>query len=281
MRFTKMHGAGNDYVYVDLFDEIVDAPESVARAVSDRHTGIGADGLILMAPSEIADVRMEMYNADGSRAQMCGNGIRCLARLARERDRATGDTVRVETDSGIKEVELRGDGARVDMGVPAFGPEKIPVALPGPRVVDHEIEIDGQVFRMTCLSMGNPHAVLYVDDVAAADVARLGPALERHELFPQRVNVSFVEVLDPGRVKQRTWERGSGETRACGTGACAVCVAGVLTGRTAPRLKSFLPGGELLLEWDDEGAVYMTGPAVEVFSGVWKGGGERGGEHGV
>ena len=275
MRFTKMHGTGNDYVYVDLFDETVSDAEALAQAVSDRHTGIGADGLILLAPAETddADVRMIMYNADGSRAEMCGNGLRCLATLARAHGRTEKSSMRVETDAGIKEVELRKEGVRVDMGAPEFDPRKIPVDLPGPRVVDAPIEVEGQTLAMTCVSMGNPHAVVFVEDVAAVEIAWVGPAFERHPLFPQRVNVSFVEVIDPGHVKQRTWERGSGETRACGTGACAVCVAGVLTGRTATRLRSRLAGGELFLEWDDEGRVFMTGPAIEVFHGVWTGDG--------
>lgn len=275
MRFTKMHGTGNDYVYVDLFDESVPDAEALARQVSDRHTGVGADGLILLAPptAEGADVAMIMYNADGSRAEMCGNGIRCLASLARQHGRTRRSPIRVQTDAGIREVELRKEGARVDMGEPELDPRKIPVKLPGPRVVDAAIEVDGREFSMTCVSMGNPHAVVYVEDVDALDLARIGPAFENHELFPQRVNTSFAEVTDPGHVKQRTWERGSGETRACGTGACAVCVAGVLTGRTAPRLRSLLPGGELFLEWDDESRVFLTGPVVEVFTGVWTGDG--------
>jgi len=275
MRFTKMHGTGNDYVYVDLFDETVSDAEELARVVSDRHTGIGADGLILLAPAETddADVRMIMYNADGSRAEMCGNGIRCLATLAAAHGRTDENPMRIETDSGVKVVELRKAGARVDMGEPELDPRKIPVDLPGPRVVDAPVEVEGQTFAMTCVSMGNPHAVIFVEDVAAVELAWIGPAFERHALFPERVNVSFAEVIDPGNVKQRTWERGTGETRACGTGACAVCVAGVLTGRTATPLRSRLAGGELFLEWDDEGRVFMTGPAVEVFHGVWTGDG--------
>ena len=268
-----MHGAGNDYVYIDLFDETVDGAPALARAISDRNTGVGGDGLVLLAPSESADIAMVMYNADGSRARMCGNGIRCLARLARDHGRVSGDTVRVETDAGIKVVLLTGGGARVDMGAPVLEPERVPVRVPGPRVVDHEIRIDGIALAFTAVSMGNPHAVVYVDDVAAFDVARFGPALENHELFPDRVNASFVEVVDPGHVKQRTWERGSGETRACGTGACAVCVAGVLTGRSATRVYSRLPGGELFLEWDDEGSVFLTGPVATVFAGEWHGDG--------
>lgn len=264
-----MHGAGNDYVYVDLFEESVDDAAALAVAVSDRRTGIGSDGLILLAPSEIANVRMVMFNADGSRAQMCGNGIRCLAQLARARGRSDANPMRIETDAGILTAELRPDGVRVDMGPPALAPAALPAALPGDRIVDHPVEIDGHTYRMTCVSMGNPHAVLYVDDVENTDVAEIGAALERHPAFPERVNVSFVEIVDRGRVRQRTWERGSGETFACGTGACAVCVAGVLTGRTDGRLVSRLPGGELLLEWDGDGSVFMTGPAVEVFTGDW------------
>ncbi len=277
MRFTKMQGAGNDYVYVDLFDERVHEPEAVARAVSDRHKGIGADGLILLAPSRTADVRMVMYNADGSRSGMCGNGLRCLARLARDRGRAKGDTVRVETDAGVRTVELlAAGGARADMGPPALDPAKVPVRLAGPRVVDAPVNVLGETLRITCLSMGNPHAVVFVDDVRRFDVARYGAALERNDLFPERVNASFVEVIDRGRARQRTWERGSGETRACGTGACAVCVAGVLTGRTGKKLRSELPGGALLLEWEEGKSVFLAGETVTVFTGDWGGVGGHG-----
>ena len=270
MRFTKMHGAGNDYVYVDLFEEtVVDAP-ALARAVSDRHKGIGADGLILLAPSEAADVKMVMYNADGSRAQMCGNGIRCLARLARDRGHAASDTVAVETDAGIKRIELTADGARVDMGPPSMDPASLPVRLDGPQVVNHELDVLGMRFPITCVSMGNPHTVIYIVETEHMDVERYGAAIETHELFPERTNVEFVQVVDRNTVRQRTWERGSGETLACGTGACAVAVAGVLTGRTDSPLNIHLRGGDLLLEWAGEGhGVFMTGPAVEVFSGEW------------
>jgi diaminopimelate epimerase len=280
MRFTKMHGAGNDYVYVDLFDERVEDAPALARAVSDRHKGVGADGLILLAPSRVADVRMVMYNADGSRSQMCGNGLRCLARLARDRGRARGDVVRVETDVGVRAVELTAGGARADMGAPVLDPAKIPVRLAGARVVDHPVDVLGLTLRLTCLSMGNPHAVAFVDDVNAFDVARFGPALENHPLFPERVNASFVEIQDRGRVRQRTWERGSAETLACGTGACAVCVAGVLTGRTGRRIQSELPGGTLSLEWQEGGSVFLAGETVTVFTGEWKGG-NRDPSHGV
>jgi diaminopimelate epimerase len=274
MRFAKMHGAGNDYVFVDLFEErVADAP-ALARAVSDRHKGIGSDGLILLAPSRVADVAMAMYNADGSRAQMCGNGIRCLAKLAWERGRTRSNPMRVETDAGVRTVELLFEGgkvrgAEVDMGAPVLDPALIPVRLPGPRVVDHPVEVLDRTLRITCVSMGNPHAVVFVDDVAAFDVARFGPVLETHPLFPERTNAEFVEVLAPGAVRQRTWERGAGETQACGTGACAVCVAGALTGRTGPEIRCELPGGELRLEWDGSGSVRMRGDAVLVFTGEW------------
>jgi len=269
MRFTKMHGAGNDYVYVDLFDEqVADAP-ALARIVSDRNKGIGGDGLILLAPSEAGDVRMEMYNADGSRAQMCGNGVRCLAHLARDHGRVEGPVVRVETDDGIKVVELSEGAARVDMGPPRLDPQALPVLIEGERVIEHTIDVLDRTFAMTCVSMGNPHAVVYVDDVEQFDVARYGAALEQGGLFPERTNVEFVQVIDREHVIQRTWERGSGETLACGTGACAVCVAGVVNGRTARTLHNRLLGGELLLEWpDDEASVIMTGPVATVFTGT-------------
>jgi len=261
MRFTKMHGAGNDYVYVDLFDEAVADAPSVARAVSDRNRGVGGDGLILMAPARgDGDVRMEVYNADGSRAQMCGNGIRCLAVLARRHGRAAANAVRVETDAGLKIVELCDDGARVDMGTPSMGELQ-------------ELDVLGTRFDVTYVSMGNPHVVIFVDDVDSTDVERYGRAIETHERFPEGTNVAFVQVIDRGHVRQRTWERGSGETLACGTGACAVCVAGVRTGRIDSPLRDTLRGGELLLEWDGEGSVFMTGPAVLVFTGEWNGDG--------
>ena len=264
MRFTKMHGAGNDYVYVDLFEEQLDldAAPALARAMSDRHKGIGADGLILLGPGRDADVSMVMFNADGSRAEMCGNGIRCLAKLAYERERSRAEPMRVETDGGIKKVELfveggRVTGARVDMGMPVLVDPLVEIAVSGPRVF------------ATCVSMGNPHAVIFVDDVDAAPVARLGPLIETHELFPRGTNVEFVQVLDKEHVRQRTWERGSGETLACGTGACAVGVAGTTRGRTGDRVTVHLRGGDLVIEWDGIGPVYMTGPAVEVFTGTW------------
>jgi len=276
MRFTKMHGAGNDYVYVDCFAErVADAP-ALSRLVSDRHKGIGSDGLILLAPPSRrdADVRMVMYNADGSRAQMCGNGIRCLARLARDRGRVALDTVRVETDSGVRTVELVRGGARVDMGVPSFDPRALPARFDLPRVVEHPVRVLDRELRITCVSMGNPHVVVYVEGRGEEwDVERYGRAIETDARFPERTNVEFVEVVDRGTVRQRTWERGSGETLACGTGACAVCAAGVATGRTDHRITNHLRGGDLVLEWDGRGSLFMTGEAVTVFEGEWRGDG--------
>lgn len=270
MRFTKMHGAGNDYVYVDLFEEEVDDAANLAVRVSDRNKGIGSDGLILLAPSESADVRMIMYNADGSRAQMCGNGVRCLAHLARDHGRVEGATVQVETDDGIKAVRLLENAAEVNMGHPRLAPDSLPVRLEGERIVNHPVDVLDRTFEITCVSMGNPHAVIYVDDVESFDVARYGAALEASDLFPERTNVEFVEIVGRGAVRQRTWERGSGETLACGTGACAVCVAGVVTGRTDRSIANQLLGGGLLLDWpSDDAAVIMTGPVATVFTGEY------------
>jgi len=276
MRFTKMHGAANDYVYVDCFDEPVDDPSAVALAVSDRHFGIGGDGLILVMPSDIASVRMRMFNADGSEAEMCGNGVRCVAKYAYDHGRTQANPLTVETGAGIKSIELTlGESgkvrqATVDMGPPVLTPADIPVEYDGERAVDIPIEADGQTFQATCVSMGNPHAVIYLHDVEGIDLERIGPLVENHPAFPQRVNVHFVRVHYDGEVTMRTWERGSGITLACGTGASAVCVAGVLTGRSARTILAHLPGGDLTLEWRQENdCVYMTGPAVEVFTGQW------------
>ena len=277
MRFTKMHGIGNDYVYVDCFEEQVDDPASLARAISDRHFGAGADGLILVLPSDGADVRMRMFNADGSEAEMCGNGIRCLAKYAYDEGRVTASPMCVETLAGIKTIELiLGDdgkvaGATVDMGEPVLDPKLVPVGIPNVKqVVDLPVRTSKHAYKMTCVSMGNPHAVMYVDDVAVVPLKQVGPQLEHHALFPQRVNAHFVQVHSPCEVTMRTWERGSGITLACGTGASAVCVAGVLTGRTARTITAHLPGGDLELNWrEDDNHVLLSGPAVEVFTGEW------------
>lgn len=273
-----MHGLGNDYVYVSLFDQALPGePEAIARSVSDRHFGIGGDGLILIAPSERADARMRMFNADGSEGEMCGNGVRCVAKYIHDHGIARKPRVTVETGRGVLTLDVeveagRARRVRVDMGPPILDGPAIPTTLPGAPPIDAPLEVDGHEYRVTAVSMGNPHAVIYVPDVAAFPVETLGPKFERHPAFPRRVNAHFVEVLSPDEVRVRTWERGSGITLACGTGACAVCVAGVLTGRTARRLLAHLPGGDLELEWaGDESSVFMTGPAAEVFSGEWNG----------
>lgn len=274
MKFAKMHGLGNDYVYVSTFDQPAPAdPPAAAIAVSDRHFGVGSDGLILIEPSEKADARMRMFNADGSESEMCGNGVRCVAKFIHDHGIATKPRVTVETGRGVLTLDLEVEGGkarrvRVDMGPPILEAEKIPTTLPGDPPVDAPLLAGGREFAVTAVSMGNPHAVIYVDDVASFPVDEFGPLLENHPAFPRRVNVHFVEVLSKREAKMRTWERGSGITLACGTGACAVAVAGVLTGRTADRLLAHLPGGPLELEWaGGTASVFMTGPATHVYWG--------------
>lgn len=274
MRFTKMHGLGNDYVYVNGFTEQVAQPAELARRISDRHYGAGSDGLILILPSRAADVRMEMYNADGSRGAMCGNGIRCVAKYALERGLVAKPEFRIETDAGVRDVQclLRGgkvEAVRVDMGAPRLHPEEIPCTLEGERVVEHPLTAGGETWPVTCVSMGNPHAVIFVSGVEAFPLESLGPRLEHAPEFPQRVNVHVAEAASRGRLRMRTWERGSGLTRACGTGACAVAVAGALTGRSERTVTVTLPGGDLEIEWATDGRVLMRGPAVEVYEGDW------------
>ncbi len=278
MRFTKMHGIGNDYVYVSTFEQDAPAPADPAKlavAVSDRHTGIGGDGMILIMPSERADARMRMFNADGSEGEMCGNGIRCVAKYLHDHGLVRKPQIAIETGRGVLTLDLeiaRGkvERVRVNMGTPIFDPVRIPTLLPGEPPINAPIAVDGREFAATAVSMGNPHAVIYVDEVNAFPLEAVGPRIETHEAFPRRVNVHIVQVIDPGEVRMRTWERGSGITLACGTGACAVCVAGVLTGRSGRKILAHLPGGDLELEWHDHRApVFMTGPATEVFSGDW------------
>jgi diaminopimelate epimerase len=289
MRFAKLHGAGNDFIYVNGFEEKVLDPAALAVHVSDRHFGVGADGLILLLPpQEGGDVRMRLFNADGSEAEMSGNGVRCLAKFAVDRGlvkvdvrgqtigSARAGVVRVETLAGLRQIELwRDAGGRiargtVGMGRPILEPAKIPVHTSGARAVDVPIAIDGQTLRMTCVSMGNPHAVFYVERAADWPLETRGPKIERHEMFPARTNVHIVQVVSPREVIMRTWERGSGITLACGTGASAVCVAGVLTGRTDRRILAHVRGGDLELEWPrDDAEVRLTGPMEEVFTGEW------------
>lgn len=276
--FTKMHGIGNDYVYVDAFQTNVPDPPAVARIVSPRRTGIGSDGLILIAPSDVADCRMEMYNADGSRGEMCGNGIRCVGKYAHDHGIAPRDRITVETDAGVKTLDLRVRDGRVhevtvDMGEPDLDPAALPMATAGNdgKVIDAPFDIAGTTVRLTAVSMGNPHVVTFVDSTETAPVTTFGPDVERDALFPRGVNIEFVELLGPApadRLRMRVWERGSGETAACGTGACAVAVAAVLTGRGRREAEIELLGGNLQIHWREaDGHVYMTGAAAEVFSG--------------
>jgi diaminopimelate epimerase len=276
MKFTKMHGAGNDYLYVNCFAESIPAnPGALARAMADRNTGVGADGLILICPTDGADAEMRMFNADGSYAEMCGNGIRCVAKYLYDRGVARRSPLRI-TSAGklyVLELDVR-DGkvsrVRVDMGEPEFVPAKIGTTLQGNPPTDVPLEVGGHTLRITTMAIGNPHCVAFVDELSDDLVLRVGPLVERHPSFPNRVNVEFVTVLNRETVRQRTWERGSGETLACGSGACAVCVAGVLTGRTERRVIVKLLGGDLEIHWNQsDNHVYMTGPAAEVFSGEW------------
>lgn len=312
MKFTKMHGLGNDYVFVDVRSEAVPDHIALARRIADRHTGVGSDGLILVGGSETADVSMIVYNSDGSRAQMCGNGIRCVAKYAVDHGLVSGPAVRIETDSGVKVAECRLVGGllnavRVDMGRPSLSASEIPSTISADSLVDHSLclrssksvgspcvrYVDaceppasdladvgrtydlphsaqvGVVCTVTCVSMGNPHAVVFVEDLDAIELETVGPMIEHAPEFPERINAHFVRVDSPGHVTMKTWERGSGVTRACGTGACAVCVAGALTRRTERKITANLPGGDLQLEWHDDDHVYMTGPAAEVFTGDW------------
>lgn len=275
MRFTKMHGLGNDYVYVNGFDEQVDDPAAVARSVSDRHFGIGADGLILILPSDKADCRMRMFNADGSEAQMCGNGIRCVAKYVYDHDIARRPALNVETLAGVLDLDLfvAGDAVdkvRVRMGEPRLQRAQIPMQGAPGQVINEPLLVNGATFDVTAVSMGNPHCVVFVEDVENFDVARWGPHFEHHDVFPEGVNTEFIQVHDRESFSMRVWERGSGETLACGTGASAAAVACHLTGRTDRRVTAHLLGGPLELEWQaSDNQVLMTGPAVEVFSGEW------------
>ena len=273
MKFTKMHGLGNDYVYVNCFEEKIDNPPAVARFVSDRHFGIGSDGLIMINPSKTADFEMEMYNADGSRGEMCGNGIRCVAKYVYDYGLTDKTQISVETLGGIKYLDLTvEDGkvslVKVDMGKPELEADLIPIISEREQVIDEPIEVDGKEYHMTGVSMGNPHTVIYVDDVKGLDLEKIGPKFENHERFPKRINTEFVHCIDRQTVEMRVWERGSGETLACGTGACAVAVASILNGYTEREVEIRLLGGNLQIEWNEEdNHVYMTGPATVVFDG--------------
>jgi diaminopimelate epimerase len=277
LRFTKMHGCGNDFIVVDDPMSDWDFDEEAVQFLCDRHFGIGADGLILVRPAgePDADAFMLYHNADGSLAEMCGNGVRVFARYLTEAGRLTGDAIAVQTLGGIKHVEVFRDDdghfalARVDMGEPVLAAADIPTTLPGDPVVDALVSTDAGDVPVTCVSMGNPHAVTWVDDVDGAPVTTLGPLVEAAPVFPRKTNVEFAQVVSPDRIRLRVWERGVGETLACGTGACATLVAAALTGRTGRSATIELPGGDLDIEWTESGHVLMTGPAETVFEGVW------------
>lgn len=274
MKFTKMHGAGNDYIYINCFEETVKNPEKLAIKVSDRHFGIGSDGLILISPSNKADFKMNIYNADGSEGMMCGNGIRCVSKYVYDNGMTDKDEISVETRSGIKLIKMNVENgkvvsARVNMGEPILEAEKIPTKFDGKNVIRRKLTIDEKEYEVTCVSMGNPHCIVYVDDVKNIDLEKIGPKFENNEMFPERINTEFVHVVSDTELDMRVWERGSGETLACGTGSCAVTVASVLCGycKRNTEIKINLLGGTLTDIWTDGGDVYMTGPAATVCTG--------------
>lgn len=276
MKFVKMHGAGNDYVYVNCFTQLSPKnPAEVAVAISHRRFGVGADGLILVEPSEVADARMRMFNADGSESEMCGNGIRCVAKLVHDHGICRRDNLKIETGAGVLSLDLQiknglAESITVDMGEPITEPERVPTTLGTTSVIDMPVDFSGQRLNVTCVSMGNPHCVIFVPSASDELVLGLGKKIENDPRFPRRTNVEFIELISRRELRQRTWERGSGETWACGTGASAVCVAGVLTGRTEREVLIHLLGGDLRLRWDEAtNHVFMTGGAVEVFTGEW------------
>lgn len=273
MKFVKMHGCGNDYVYVDGSKEHIRDKEALVKRASDRHFGIGSDGVIFINPSERADFEMEMYNADGSRAEMCGNGIRCVGKFVYDFGLTQKTHITVESFGNIKYLDMsvtngKVSQIRVNMGSPELAPERIPVRCEHAQAVDEPIEAAGHSYRMTCVSMGNPHAVVFLDDVEHLEIDKIGPAFENHERFPNRTNTEFVKVLDREHVQMRVWERGTGETLACGTGCCATAVACVLNGMTEDKITVSVLGGDIEVEWDrKENLIYMTGPAETVFAG--------------
>ena len=273
MKFTKMHGIGNDYVYVNCFKEKIEDPKRVAVLVSDRHTGIGGDGLILIKPSKNADFEMDMYNADGSRGAMCGNGIRCVAKYVYDYGLTDKTQISVDTPSGIKYLELTVENdkvslVKVNMGEPELLPARVPIVSDKTEVINEPIEIEGKQYKITAVGMGNPHAVTYMEDIDNLDIEKIGPKFEFNPIFPDRVNTEFAKVIDENTVAMRVWERGSGETLACGTGACAVAVASVLNGYTKDTVTVKLLGGDLRIEWNrEDNQIFMTGPATVVFDG--------------
>ncbi len=274
LEFTKMHGCGNDYIYINCFEREIESPEKLAVTLSDRHFGIGGDGIVLICRSSIADAKMRMFNLDGSEGKMCGNAIRCVAKYLYDNGLCIKDRIKIETLSGIKTLDVNTENGfvtsvKVDMGRAELDPSKIPVLLPGDRVINAPLKVRNQTYGITCVSMGNPHAVVFLDDVDSLNLTELGPCFENHEVFPERVNTEFVRVIDRNTVKMRVWERGSGETLACGTGACAAAVASVLNGycNKGEDIRVLLAGGELIINYTDD-RVLMTGGCVKVFEGV-------------
>ena len=273
MKFTKMHGCGNDYVYVNCFEEVVENPGEVSKRISDRHFGIGSDGLILICPSEIADFQMKMYNSDGSEGAMCGNGVRCIAKYVYDYGLTDKTFVSLETKAGIKYLDLTvEDGkvsmVKVDMGAPITKPSDIPAISDKEIIVDEPISVDGKEYRITCVSMGNPHGVVFVDDTKSLEIEAIGPKLENHEMFPDRANIEFIQVLDRNNINMRVWERGAGETLACGTGTCASVYACILNGLTEKSVDVHVLGGTIHIDYDEEkNTIFMTGPAAVSFDG--------------
>jgi diaminopimelate epimerase len=274
MKFTKMQGIGNDYIYINCFEEKVEDPSKLSVRLSDRHFGIGSDGIILIEPSTKADCRMDIYNADGSQAMMCGNGIRCVGKYVYERGIAKKDVLRIDTMSGIKTLRLdvQDDTVKsvtVDMGQPVLKAKEIPATFPKEQIIDELVTVDDVNYRITCVSMGNPHCIIFVDDVNKIDIEKVGPKFENHAMFPNRANIEFVQILNKNEINMRVWERGSGETLACGTGACASVVACFVNKKTERKVKVHLRGGDLQINWDEKtGNVSMTGPAEFVFDGI-------------
>ncbi len=273
MKFTKMHGCGNDYVYVNCFEETVENPEETARFVSDRNFGVGSDGLILIRPSQIADFWMDMYNSDGSGSEMCGNGIRCVGKYVYDHGLTDKKEITIESGGRVRKLSLQVEKgkvttATVDMGEPVTKPKLVPVASEKEAVVAEPVCLGGETYEMTCVSMGNPHAVVWVEDTASVEMEKTGPLFENHPWFPKRTNTEFVKVVDRKNINMRVWERGAGETLACGTGACASAYACILNGKTEDEVTVHLLGGELQIRYDREsGHIFMTGPAVTVFDG--------------
>lgn len=274
MKFTKMHGCGNDYVYVNCFEETIENPNETVKFVSDRHFGIGSDGMICIHPSDKADFRMAMYNSDGTEGAMCGNGVRCIAKYVYDYGLTDKTTITIETKGGIKELDLTVEDGKVtwvnvDMEAPVLEADKIPVIYDEEKkVIDKPVIVDGREYRITCVSMGNPHGVVFVDSVDDLDIEKLGPMFEHHPMFPDRVNTEFIQVVDDHTIRMRVWERGAGETLACGTGACASAYASYLNQKTGNKVLVHLLGGDLQIEYDEEKhTIFMKGPATKVFDG--------------